>query len=69
MKKKIVLTEIMDKARSASAINFAKYLDDNKINWTMQECNIMDYDDGFFNITLDNYKDEEILFIDGEFTN
>ena len=67
MKKKISLTEIMTVAQMYDAKKFAKYLDENKISWTMLDCNIMDYNDGDFNIVLDNYNDECMLFIDGEF--
>lgn len=68
MKKKIKLTEIIDKAWMINdAKKFAKYLDENKINWTMLDCNIMDYNDGIFNISLDDYDDQDIFFADGKY--
>jgi hypothetical protein len=67
MKKKIALTEIIETAKKVDANQFAKYLDENKIDWTMLDCNIMDYNDGDFNITLDAYKDENVYFLDGQY--
>jgi len=67
MKKNITLTEIINTAQVLDANKFAKYLDENKINWTMLDCNIMDYNDEYFNITLDDYNDENIFFVDGNF--
>lgn len=67
MKKKIALKEIIETATTLDANKFAKYLDENKIEWTMLDCNIMDYNDDYFNITLDQYDDENIFFVDGEY--
>ena len=67
MTKKITLTEIINTAQSLDANRFAEYLDKNRINWTPLDMNIMDYNDEDFNITLDDYNDENILFINGEF--
>jgi hypothetical protein len=67
MTKNITLTEIINTAQLLDANRFAKYLDENRINWTPLDMNIMDYNDEDFNITLDDYNDENILFIDGEF--
>lgn len=69
MKKKIALTEILETAKTLDANQFAKYLDENKIEWEMLDCNIMDYNDGEFLITLDAYRDEShcIEFIDGKY--
>jgi len=67
MKKKIALTEIIDTAKTLDANKFAKFLDENKIEWDMLDCNIMDYNDGDFNITLDAYNDENIYFLDGQY--
>lgn len=67
MKKKIVLTEILETAKTLDAKKFAKFLDENKIDWTMLDCNIMDYNDGDFNITLDAYNDENVYFLDGQY--
>ena len=67
MTKKITLTEIINVAQILDANRFAKYLDENKISWTPLDMNILDYNDEDFNITLDDYNDENILFIDGKF--
>jgi hypothetical protein len=67
MKNKFELTEIIDKAKTFDANKFAKFLDENKIEWQMLDCNIMDYNDGDFNITLDDYDDANIYFLDGQY--
>ena len=67
MTKKITLIEIINTAQLLDANRFAEYLDKNRINWTALDMNIMDYNDDDFNITLDDYNDENILFINGEF--
>ena len=67
MKKTITLTEIINTAQILDANKFAKYLDENKISWTPLDMNIMDYNDEEFNITLDDYNDENLCFFNGEF--
>lgn len=67
MKNKIALTEIIETAKTLDANNFAKYLDENKIEWEMLDCNLMDYNDEYFNITLSDYEDENIFYVDGEY--
>jgi hypothetical protein len=67
MKKKIAFKQILENATKLDANNFAKYLDENKINWTVLDCNIMDYNEGYFNINLDDYADEPFLFVDGQY--
>jgi hypothetical protein len=67
MKNKMVLTEIIETAKTLDANQFAKFLDENKIEWDMLDCNIMDYNDGDFNITLDAYDDANIYFLNGQY--
>ena len=67
MKNKITLTEIIETAKTLDANKFAKYLDENKIEWEMLDCNIMDYNDGDFNIALSAYNDENVYFLDGQY--
>jgi hypothetical protein len=67
MKNTLTLTQIITAAQILDANRFAKYLDQNRINWTPLDMNIMDYNDGDFNITLDDYNDENLCFVDGEF--
>jgi hypothetical protein len=67
MKQKLLLIEIIEKAKTLDANQFAKFLDENKIEWDMLDCNIMDYNDGDFNITLDAYDDANIYFLNGQY--
>jgi hypothetical protein len=60
------ITNILNAAKSLNAQNFAKFLDNNKISFTILDCNIMDYNDDYFNIIIDKF-DENILFFNGEF--
>jgi hypothetical protein len=39
----------------------------NKIEWEMLDCNIMDYNDEFFNISLPDYDDTLIEYYNGKF--
>jgi hypothetical protein len=67
MKQKLLLIEIIEKAKTSDANQFAEFLDMNKIEWEMLDCNIMDYNDEFFNITLTDYDDEPIEYYNGKF--
>jgi len=67
MKNKFELTEIIETAKTLDANQFAKFLDENKIEWDMLDCNIMDYNDGDFNITLDAYDYANIYFLNGQY--
>lgn len=60
------LENIRNAAKSLNAKNFASFLDNNKIEYTILDCNLMDYNDDYFNIIIDKY-DENILFFDGKF--
>jgi hypothetical protein len=60
------ITNILNAAKSLNAQNFAKFLDNNKISFTILDCNITDYNDDYFNIIIDKF-DENILFFNGEF--
>jgi hypothetical protein len=67
MKQKLLLIEIIEKAKNSDAKQFTEFLDMNKIEWEMLECNIMDYNDEFFNISLPDYDDESIEYYNGKF--
>jgi hypothetical protein len=67
MKNKFELTEIIEKAKTLDANQFAEFLDTNKIEWEMLDCNIMDYNDEFFNISLTDYDYEPIEYYNGKF--
>jgi|688.fasta_scaffold1340289_2 hypothetical protein len=60
------ITNILNAAKSLNANNFASFLDNNKIAYTILDCNIMDYNDDYFNIIIDKF-DENILFFNGKF--
>jgi hypothetical protein len=63
----MTIEQILIQASLLDANQFAKFLDDNKVNWTILDANIMNYNDDYFNITLDDFEDESILFYDGVF--
>jgi hypothetical protein len=67
MKQKLLLIEIIEKAKTSDANQFAEFLDMNKIEWEMLDCNIMDYNDEFFNISLIDYDDTLIEYYNGKF--
>ena len=60
------ITNILNAAKSLNANNFASFLDNNKIAYTILDCNILDYNDDYFNIIIDKF-DENILFFNGKF--
>jgi hypothetical protein len=63
----MTIEQILIQASLLDANQFAKFLDDNKVNWTMLDVNIMDYNEDYFNITLDDFDYENILFYNGVF--
>jgi hypothetical protein len=63
----MTIEQILIQASLVDANQFAKFLDDNKVNWTILEANVMNYNDDYFIITLDDFEDENILFYDGVF--
>jgi len=67
MKQKLLLIEIIEKAKTSDAKQFTEFLDMNKIEWEMLDCNIMDYNDEFFNISLSDYDDVSIEYYNGKF--
>jgi tRNA(Ile)-lysidine synthase TilS/MesJ len=67
MKNKITLAQILTEAKKVDANGFAKYLDENKINWTMHDCCIPNYNDDYFNITLDDFEDYFVSFFAGQY--
>ena len=67
MKETLLLIEIIEIAKKLDANQFAQFLDMNKIEWEMLDCNIMDYNDEFFNISLPDYDDTLIEYYNGKF--
>lgn len=63
----MILTEIIETAKTLDANQFAEFLDKNKIEWEMLDCNIMDYNDEFFNILLSDYDNQSIAYYNGKF--
>ena len=65
--KNITLAQILTEAKNTDANGFAKFLDKNKIQWTMHDCCITDYNEDYFNITLDGFKDHFVSFFAGQY--
>lgn len=63
----MTIEQILTHASLLDANQFAKFLDDNNINWTMLGVNILDYNDDYFAITLDDFESRNILFYNGIF--
>jgi len=63
----MTIEQILIQASILDAQDFAEFLDKNQINFTILDCNVMDYNDDYFNITLDDFEDESLLFYNGEF--
>ena len=61
----MTLNQILTKARTSDAIEFEQFLTQNKINNTWLDVCITDYNQEYFNITLDDYDDYNIIFCDG----
>ena len=63
----MTLNRIIKTAESMSASTFAKWLDIQKIEWTILDANIMNYDNDYFNIILNDFNRQDIIFYDGVF--
>jgi hypothetical protein len=63
----MTIEQILIQASLVDANQFAKFLDDNKVNYSILDANIMNYNEDYFNITLDDFEGENILFCDGVF--
>ncbi len=63
----MTLDQILVKAKNSDAVEFDKFLTENKISNTWLDVCITNYNEGYFNITLDDYDYQDILFCDGEF--
>jgi hypothetical protein len=61
----MTLDQIIAKAKVSDAIQFEKFLEDNSISNTWLDVCITDYNEGDFNITLDDYDDFDIAFFNG----
>jgi hypothetical protein len=65
--KNITLAQILKKAKNTDAIGFVQFLDKNKIQWTMHDCAITNYNEEYFNITLDGFDDHFVSFFAGQY--
>jgi hypothetical protein len=65
--KNITLAQILKEAKKVDANEFAKFLDKNKVQWTMHDCCITNYNDDYFNISLDDFEDYFVSFVDGKY--
>jgi hypothetical protein len=61
----MTLDQIIFKAKVSDAVEFEKFLTDNNINNTWLDVCLTNYNEGYFNITLDDYEDFDIFFADG----
>jgi hypothetical protein len=62
--------EILDQASQLDAVNFVRFLESNKIGYGILDCNLMDYNDDYFNVEVDGFeRGDSLLFLDGEFQN
>ena len=61
----MTLDQIIFKAKVSDAVEFEKFLTDNNINNTWLDVCLTNYNDDYFNITLDDYEDFNIIFVDG----
>jgi hypothetical protein len=61
----MTLDQIITQAESVDAIDFEKFLEVNNINNTWLDVCLTNYNEGYFNITLDDYEDFNIIFDDG----
>jgi hypothetical protein len=61
------IEQILIHASLLDANEFATWLDDNNVNWTMLDACLTDYNQGYFNITLDDFEGESILYYRGIF--
>jgi hypothetical protein len=59
---------ILNQAKQLDAIKFVEFLEENKIDYSVLDCNLMDYNDDYFNIEFTGDDGLEcFLFLDGKF--
>ena len=61
----MTLDQIIFKAKVSDAVQFEKFLTDNNINNNWLDGCLTNYNEAYFNITLDDYEDFNIIFDDG----
>jgi hypothetical protein len=62
--------EILNQATQLNAVKFVEFLEANKIDYSILDCNIMDYNDDYFNVEVDGFEEgDALLFCDGVFQN
>jgi hypothetical protein len=61
----MTLDQIIARAKVSDAVQFNKFLKDNSISNTWLDVCITNYNEDYFNITLDDYEDFNIMFVDG----
>ena len=61
----MTLDQITAQAENVDAIDFAKFLEVNNINNTWLDVCLTNYNEGYFNITLDDYDGFDIIFYNG----
>ena len=62
--------EILNQATQLDAVKFVEFLEANKIDYSILDCNLMDYNDDYFNVEVDGFdRGDSLLFCDGKFQN
>jgi hypothetical protein len=61
----MTLKRILAQAAISNAVQFEKFLTDHKINNTWLDVCLTNYNEDYFNITLDDYENHNIIFSDG----
>jgi len=62
--------EILNQAEKLNAVKFVEFLEANKIDYSILDCNLMDYNDDYFNVEVDGFDEgDALLFYDGKFQN
>ncbi len=60
--------KILNQAKKLDAIKFAEFLEVNKINYSILDCNVLDYNVDYFNVEVEGFDNgDSILFFNGKF--
>jgi len=59
--------EILNQAHQLKADQFVEFLEANKIDYSILDCNLMDYNDDYFNVEVEGFDEgDSLLFLDGK---
>lgn len=60
--------EILNQANKLNANEFVNLLEANKIDYSILDCNLMDYNDDYFNVEVNGFDEgDSLLFFNGKF--